>query len=220
MSDKYFRTPHLPYSPGGTNEDKRLKNDSHFQGESVVITEKMDGSNVCLTRDAVFARSHSAPPKHPSFDMLKAFHAATWFDRNVSYFGEWCYAKHSILYRDLPAHFLLFAVRLDDEKRWLSWAEVLQLAEYHDFSTVPILWEGKLRRNLEAMIEDLLLSHPQGKCGADPEMEGVVVRKSGGFMTNEVGHNIAKYVRKDHVQTDDHWKVLSIVKNKVRKTSV
>lgn len=215
MSEKYFRTPHLPYSPGGTNDDKKLRSDGHFRGAEIVITEKMDGSNVCMTKDAVFARSHNGPPQHPSFDPLKALHATIKqrFCENTAYFGEWCYARHSITYKALPSYFLLFAVRIEDENRWLSWNEVLDLAQYAGFSTVPVLWQGKLTRNLEAIVEDQLRLNPQGKCEAEPELEGIVVRSVVGWEAPSTEHHIAKWVRANHVQTDVHWKRQEIIRN-------
>lgn len=219
MSDKYFRTPHLPYSPGGTNDDKRLDSDSHLSGD-IVITEKMDGSNVCLTREHVFARSHGHAPRHASFDPLKALHAQAkgWMGPDASYFGEWCYAKHSVAYSELPSFFLLFGVRDDKTNTWLPWEEVLFLANYHDMATVPVLWSGKLTRNLEAMVEGFIRDHPTGKCLADPEMEGVVVRRANAFHQDDAKDHIAKWVRADHVQTDIHWKRQAIVKNRVKQS--
>lgn len=66
MSAKYPRTPHLPWSPGGTRDDKRLTVLDQLYGRTLVFTEKLDGSNLCLTADAVYARSHSGAPRHPS----------------------------------------------------------------------------------------------------------------------------------------------------------
>ena len=76
MSKKFPRIPHLPWSPGGTRDDRRLTEDylSNFIGNRIIITEKLDGSNLCMTKDKVFARSHSGSPSHPSFDMAKKMH--------------------------------------------------------------------------------------------------------------------------------------------------
>ena len=54
---KYSRTPHLPISPGGTDDDKRLKDYSNFIGNDIVITEKMDGENSNLYPNYFHARS-------------------------------------------------------------------------------------------------------------------------------------------------------------------
>jgi hypothetical protein len=76
MINKFPRIPHLSWSPGGTRDDRRLSDFSliNFIGNRIVITEKMDGSNLCITRDEIFARSHSGAPTHPSFDLAKKMH--------------------------------------------------------------------------------------------------------------------------------------------------
>ncbi len=75
MSAKYPRSFHLPWSPGGTSDDKRMADVSPLVGVELVITEKCDGSNLTYTRESVFSRSHAGPPAHPSFDLAKATHA-------------------------------------------------------------------------------------------------------------------------------------------------
>jgi hypothetical protein len=37
------------------------------------------------------------------------------------------------------------------------------------------------------------------------EMEGVVVRNAGAFPTDVFYQNVLKYVRANHIQTDEHW---------------
>ena len=101
-SPKYNRTYHLPWSPGGTSDDKIAKDLSIIFSNDIVITEKMDGSNTSLEIGGCFARTHSGPPNHPSFDPLKALHASIkhQIPEGVQLFGEWLYAKHSIHMND------------------------------------------------------------------------------------------------------------------------
>lgn len=40
---KYPRTFHLPFSLCISSDDKRLSDDEHFIGKTIVMTEKMDG---------------------------------------------------------------------------------------------------------------------------------------------------------------------------------
>jgi hypothetical protein len=47
-------------------------------------------------------------------------------------------------------------------------------------------------------------------------MEGYVVRCTRSFKSNEFEKNVAKFVRKDHVQTDEHWLEKPLIKNKLR----
>jgi hypothetical protein len=215
MSEKYPRTPHLPWSPGCARDDKQLLSVAPLLGRELVITEKMDGSNVCLEREHVFARSHAAAPRHPSFDALKAVHAAlrwqipdTW-----QVFGEWLWARHSLSYDRLPAFLLVFGIRdSTSESRWLAWDETTAWCNSQGLHTVPLLWRGAVSTEtaLRAQTEALTQSR---SCGE--EQEGVVVRLAESFPDTEFALSVAKWVRPSHVQTDDHWTELQIIPNRL-----
>lgn len=215
MSSKYPRTPHLPFSPGGTSDDRRIDSLDAFVNTNIVLTEKLDGSNVCLEREACFARSHASAPNHPSFDAFKAFHSSVKhsIDPGIQIFGEWCYAKHSISYLALPHHFLVFGVRDLHKGIWASWELTELWAEFLGTVTVPTLEVcliGDARR-----LEKLIVGHAAepSRCGG--LREGLVIRKAGEFKDEDFANSVAKWVRKDHVQTDDHWKSQEIVRNGV-----
>jgi hypothetical protein len=220
MSQKYPRTPHLPWSPGGTNDDRRLTDVEHLLVTEVVVTEKMDGSNVCLESNAVFARSHMAAPKHPSFDALKALHGGIKhkISTGTQVFGEWCYARHSIEYTALPNYLMIFGVRTNGQ--WASWDNVRRWSDSLGLPTVPVLfqtWAGAKTwfgntSSLRAYL-DFLAKQPSA-CGG--EREGLVVRLRREFSDDEFQTAVAKWVRKDHVQTDDHWSSQAIIRNRLR----
>lgn len=207
MSEKYPRTPHLPWSPGGTRDDRRCADVGSLVGVELVVTEKLDGSNVCLTSSAVYARSHGGAPSHPSFDALKALHAALrWsIPEGCSVFAEWCYAVHSIVYPDLPsgAELAVFGVRDDQSGHWLPWDDVERMAQTLGVRTAPVLWEGSVSTPKE--LEELVDRLAAGESRYGPEIEGVVVRSAAGFGSDEFTARVAKWVRADHVQTDEHW---------------
>jgi hypothetical protein len=108
-SPKYNRTYHVTWSAGATNDDKIADSVQSLINIPIVITEKMDGSNTSLERNGCFVRTHSGSPTHISFDGLKALHATIKFKipDNIQIFGEWCYAKHSIEYSELPGYFFV-----------------------------------------------------------------------------------------------------------------
>jgi hypothetical protein len=217
MSPKYPRLFHLPWSPGGTKDDRRLASVDSLLNQAVVLSEKMDGSNVCLEAQNVFARSHEGSPRHSSFDALKAIHSGIkhLIPEGVQVFGEWCYAKHSIAYDKLPSYLLVFGVRylpplsthpLVKEMAgndWLQWDEVQAWAAELGVSTVPELDHGRfatekqLRKHVEA-----LCALPSA-CGV--EREGVVVRLARSFSNEEFETALGKWVRAGHVKTDIHW---------------
>ncbi len=213
-STKYNGTPHLPWSPGGTSDDRRLVNVEHFVGETAVVTEKADGSNVCAEAISCFARSHASAPSHPSFDAFKAFHATvkSRISPGVQIFGEWLYAKHSIHYTALPSYFLVFGVRYVAEMTWASWDEVVMWAEELGVPTVPVLWRGQIKsaEQLRAVTEHFT-NFSVGSLGG--AREGVVTRIDRAYTDADFPRAIAKWVRADHVQTDEHWKNQMIVRN-------
>jgi RNA ligase len=194
VSAKYPRSFHLPWSPGGTSDDKRLRDVSALVGAEIVITEKCDGSNLTYTRSSVFSRSHSGPPGHPSFHIAKATHAriAHLLSDGVSVFCEYCYAVHSIAYEALPSYSLVFGVR---------------------DPTVPLLFRGVV--STEDELRSLTASLAREPSALGGPREGVVVRRAGQFSDSEFSRSLGKWVRKDHVQTDEHWMHQAIVPQKL-----
>jgi hypothetical protein len=217
VSAKYPRSFHLPWSPGGTNDDKRLADVSGLVGAELVITEKCDGSNLTYTRRHVFSRSHSGPPAHPSFDLAKATHGriAHLISDGISVFCEYCYAVHSITYEGLPDHSLVFGVRDDTVGLWWDWDMTAAQAADLGLPTVPVVFRGAVSsaEELRALTETLA-RQPSAFGG---QREGVVVRRAGQFPDADFGKSLGKWVRKDHVQTDEHWMHQSIVPQKLAR---
>ena len=215
-SAKYNRTLHLPFSLGATSDDKIASDVAPLLNKNIVITEKMDGSNTSLETDGCFARSHSGPPNHPSFDGLKALHAKVKSEipSNIQIFGEWCFAEHSIKYEELPGYFMLFNVRDTEKKIWESWSMVELWASVIDCPTVPVLWRGVLRSEKEMQNLSDSLMNQKSKCGGD--LEGFVIRNAEEFSDDSFSDNVMKMVRANHVTTDQHWKEKQIVRNKLK----
>ena len=202
MSAKYPRSFHLPWSPGGTRDDKRMASTEALCGVPIVITEKLDGSNMAMTRSAIYARSHSGPPTHPSFAWAKALHARVCgqIDDGLTIFGEYCYAVHSIAYDALPSYFFLFGVRDDAAGQWWDWDGVETQAAILSLPVTPVLFRGVVAE-LERLTRRLA-AEPSIYGG---EREGMVVRVERKFADEEFGRVLGKYVRAGHVQTDEHW---------------
>lgn len=216
-SPKYNRTLHVPWSPGGTSDDKIAKDTSSLLNRELIITEKVDGSNTSLEKDGCFARTHAGPPTHASFDGLKALHAKIKYllPENIQIFGEWCYALHSIAYDKLPGYFLMFGIREmhGNFPFWYSWGELEEWAKELQVPTVPVLWHGTVstEKELKELTEGL---------AAEPShlgtiREGVVIRVRDVIDDKDFSKSIMKWVRKDHVQTSDHWKTQDIIRNKL-----
>lgn len=215
-SPKYNRTFHMPWSPGATNDDKISKDLGSLIGNEIVITEKMDGSNTSLEYNGCFARTHSGPPTHVSFDALKAKHACIKqkIPEGVQLFGEWCFALHSIEYQELPGYFLMFNVRDIGKQKWASWDEVTMWAEEVEVPTVPVLFKGTIsyKEELQELVESFM--NQPSNCGG--LREGVVARIVQEFSDESFDKCVLKCVRSNHVQTTEHWKDLELIKNKLR----
>jgi hypothetical protein len=125
-------------------------------------------------------------------------------------FGENLYALHSIEYRALERHFFVFAIR--EGEQWLSWEEVCFYAAMVDLPTVPVLEgpSGEEQEAFEAAVEEMAASPSafeshDAYTGEPCTMEGIVTRNAAGFPVDAFRENIFKYVRANHVQTDEHW---------------
>jgi len=204
---KYPRTPHLPWSPGFTLDDVNLKNVEHLIDTDIIVTEKLDGENTTITLDYTHARSLDSRD-HPSRHWLKNM----WMQKRhelpkgLRIHGENLYAKHSIKYEELPSYFIVFAV--SEGANFKSWDETVEWCQLLDFKHAPVLYRGKFN---EKFIKDLYTG--KSKFGGD--QEGYVVRKAGGFPIADFGKNVAKFVRKGHVQTDQHWMTQKMEVNKL-----
>jgi hypothetical protein len=191
---KYPRTPHLPYSPGATSDD--IFSTANFEGKKIVITEKMDGENTSLYSNYYHARSIDSK-HHESQSWLKNYHfqIAYKIPQGWRLCGENLYAKHSIYYTGLKSYFLLFSIWEDE--LCLSWQDTVDFANELEVSLVPVLYQGEYS---DKLVKELLA------CLDLTKQEGIVVRLADTFTYSDFGNSVAKWVRKNHVTTDNHWK--------------
>ncbi|GGO31564.1 RNA ligase family protein [Deinococcus humi] len=205
MRIKYPSTPHLPWSPGLQNGDRRIGDLGGLIGQDVVVTEKLDGENTSLYRTDLHARSLDTRP-HPSRSWVKAERGR--FGHQIPggwrLCGENVYAVHSLRYEALDGYFYLFSV-WDDQNVSRPWDEVLDWAARLGVPTPRELYRGMWS---EAALRALPV---------DPErMEGYVVRVTGAIPYVEFPRLMAKYVRAGHVQTDGHWLTKPVEANGLR----
>lgn len=201
---KYNRTYHLPYSKGATSDDKISNDITNILGIDIVITEKLDGENTGMVNNGVYARSHATYTDSPWSKEVRQLHdikVRGHLDDDVYLFGENMEGIHSIEYSNLESYFYLFGVR--DNNVWLSWKSVEEYAYLLDLVTVPVLFKGKVES--EAELEDLVNNLVKEPSNLGGEREGVVVRNSSFFLNKDFKSNVFKWVRKDHVKTDEHW---------------
>ncbi|PTH80041.1 RNA ligase family protein [Aeromonas veronii] len=205
---KYPSTPHLPWSMSVTNDDKIIGSlDGLLSEPELIILEKMDGENTNLYSHCMHARSLTYS-HHESRTWMRRFHAsiAHRIPADKRLCGEGMFARHSIAYDNLESFFLLFSI-WNEQGFCLSWDETVELANEIGVKTVPVLyrgpWDDKLIRNLHKTM-DLTKS------------EGFVIRPTASFHIGDFSKKVAKFVRKGHVQTDEHWMKSAVIPNKLR----
>lgn len=153
-------------------------------------------------------------------------------------FGEWMYAKHSIHYgcdcpepcddvgpslqhvtdvTDNRAYFQVFGVYDTTLNLWLSWPEVEDIASTLGFPTTPVIYEEshidtptfetthEAREELVTMARDVI----------DNGGEGIVVRSKFPYHYGQFGHSVGKYVRENHINTDEHWSHRRTIVNQI-----
>lgn len=201
MRAAYPRTVHVPWSPGVASDDVRGGDLGGLRGREVVVTEKMDGENTTLYRDGLHARSLDSG-HHPSRAWVKALQGriGALIPDGTRVCGENMYARHSIAYEGLESWFYGFSVWDGD---WcLGWDETVQVLRGLGIPVPAVLWRGQFD---ERVLRGLKL---------DPSrQEGFVVRTVEGFVREEFGRRLAKWVRPHHVQTDTHWMHAALVEN-------
>jgi hypothetical protein len=209
MRHKYPRTPHMPFSPGTTKDDRVLRTLDAFVGREVVCSWKMDGENTTLYRHGFHARSVDSR-HHVSRDWLSRFHAqiAHEIPEGWRICGENLYARHSIAYEALPSYFMGFSV-WDARNVALSWVKTVEyLAELGitPVGEIPEL-SGVFTTATPAAIHRLVARMDTAK------NEGIVMRLSGEIAYDDFGASVAKWVRKEHVSTSRHWMHAEVVRN-------
>lgn len=207
---RYPRTFHLPWSPGVTSDDRILDTvDEAFGGAEIVVTEKLDGECTTMYTDYLHARSVDYAP-HPSRDRVRALHGHLGHDIPEGWriCGENVYAMHSIAYTDLPAYFLVFSI-WNTRNECLSWDETVLWAKLLGLHVVPVLYRGPWDVRAVRALDGVSVSQFGGA------REGYVVRRASSFHYRAFRQSVAKYVRKEHVQTDVHWKARAVVPNQL-----
>lgn len=194
---KYPRTFHLPWSLGRSDDDKILQSVDHFSGKRVIVTEKMDGENTTMLNDYVHARSLDSA-NHYTRNWVKQFHA-NYIAGNIPGMrlcGENLYAVHSVQYENLKSYFYGFSMWDNINNVCLSWEQTLEWFSLLGVESVPVLYDG---------IFDEQIIRSLWNESMKQQVEGYVVRSVESFHYNDFKNNVAKFVRRDHVQTDQHW---------------
>lgn len=195
---KYPRTYHLPWSKGLDDDDRMMSNVSGFEDEEISITEKMDGENTTMYSNYIHARSIDSR-NHISREWVKNFWSKICYEIPEGWriCGENMYAKHSILYDNLPSYFLGFSI-WNNKNECLSWDDTLEWFELLGIIPVKEIYRGmfnqqKIEEATKEITQNLNLH------------EGYVIRVTKQFPISKFRYSVGKYVRKGHIQTSKHW---------------
>ncbi|HET6531214.1 MAG TPA: RNA ligase family protein [Actinoplanes sp.] len=176
---EYPRTLHLPDSPGAPAD--RLQPDLSWLDGELVVTEKLDGTGLVFTRDAV----HGAAPAPAQALWAMTAHRIP-DDWRVC--GESMWVRRRVRYTDLPGVFIVFGI-WDETGTLLGWDDTVDWADRLELPVVPVLYRG-------ASISEARAAWAAQR---DPAAsEGFVVRSAGRIPAAEFGHRVLQWVRPDH----------------------
>lgn len=223
---EFFRFPNTPHllwlGQGLPRDDKILSNQeiATLLQDEVLIEEKLDGANLGISLDnqnelrAQNRGQYLPQPFSGQFSRLNS-----WLGQHgeilkqtltpeLILFGEWCAARHSLDYNQLPDWFLLFDVY--DRKAGKFWSVERRnaLAQALNFTTVPLLKRTRITRDqLIELLDDTQSRYRNGK------VEGIVIRSDSPLWCE----NRAKLVNREFVQAiEDHWRSRAIEWNLVK----
>ena len=202
---KYPRTPHLPWSPGASSDDVWCDLDA-FRGREVVVTEKMDGENTTLYREAIHARSLDSR-HHPSRSWVKALQHRIGHTIPPGWrvCGENMYARHALGYEGLASYLLAFSI-WDATNTALDWDQTIEWCALLGLEPVRTLWRGAFD---EAALRALPID--------TTTQEGFVLRLADRIPFEAFSRSVAKWVREGHVQEgEEHWMYQPVVPNTLR----
>ncbi len=214
MSD-FFRFPHTPHiawlGQGSPRDDKVLSplEAMDLLSGDVVVEEKLDGANIGFSIDPdgrlrlQNRGQYLESPYQGQFSRLNSW-LAVHQDRleaalypDLILFGEWCAARHSLNYSQLPDWFLGFDVCDRNQGRFWSTRLRDQVFAEIGITAVPQRFKGKADL---LMLERLLAK--ESSLFLEGPMEGLVIRKEDeDWLTDR-----AKIVRADFTQAiTEHW---------------
>lgn len=224
---KFFRFPHTPHLTWIGNHpprnDKILSPNERkiFLSREVVIEEKIDGANIgfSLAKEGTIQVQNRGnylfPPYTGQFSRLENWinlhgqELKKMLDENIIIFGEWCAARHSLSYSNLPDWLIFFDVYdRKSEHFWSSTRRDEFIKKSKTFSA-PIIAKGKFSEN--QLIEIMNCNLSQYRKGP---MEGLVIRQD----TTDWCESRAKLVRPDFTQAiEKHWSSRRIEWNSLSK---
>lgn len=219
---KFPSTPHLSVLGTGTVRDDKvlsIEQRDHFLKNKVSIEEKIDGANLGISfddagnlilqnRGSILTKPYSGQWK--KLEEWLQYRRETFFDHlqdKYILFGEWCFAKHSVGYDNLPDYFLGFDIFDKQNRQFLSIKKRNERFKDMDVFTVPLIGKG--------IFSFQQLSELMGKSFfSDEPSEGIYLRHD----EEKWLKDRAKLVRSEFIETvEEHWSRKKIIPNRLKK---
>lgn len=207
---KYPRSYHLKYSEKSTSDDKIMTDDNHFIDKNVVVSIKFDGENTSIYNDHSHARSLDSiidSEDRRWIENLRISKVEGKISNNMKICGENLFYKHTCKYDNLRSMFYVFSIW--DSNKCLSWEETKKYCDNLGLEYVDIIFEGKYDKNL------ILEKFNNYINENNIDVEGFVVRISDEFEYDNFKFSLNKFVRKNFIIPDNHWRHSLKVKNKL-----
>ena len=188
-----------------------------FLAHKIIVEEKVDGANLGISFDSkaeIVLQNRGSCIALPGVGQWK--HLEPWvalrkdvlfdvLEDKLVLFGEWCYAKHSVFYDNLPDWFLGFDIFDKLSQRFYSLKRRNDVLSALTISPVPIISIGKFT------LEEIVNMIGESRLGSS-EMEGVFLR----YDTGKWCDNRAKLVHPCFMEgIEEHWGKRTFTPNKI-----
>ncbi len=224
IAPDYQRIPHLSKSISQmTHDDIEVEGSIAFPLECWV-QEKVDGANmgvswtsgpVLRNRNNILKKGYidtDTPAKlqfRPAWNWIHdnrkdIIRIQDKYISNVTIYGEWLYAKHSIFYDKLPDLFIAYDIYVCEENRFLSPIEFEKVMSTTNISYV------KSKKMIFKSMSDVVTESERASIYRNGMSEGIVLKTENGLFLDET----YKVVNKFFERSDNFNKEL--VKNKIK----
>ena len=189
--------------------DISIKNNHNFFASGILVH-----NCTTMAKGYIHARSISdgalTPKQAWSREWVKNLWGKVKHDipNDIRIIGENLFALHSIYYKNLDSYFFVFGITQNSS--FLSWDDVVEWCGLLNLQHVPIIYEG-------IWDEEQIKSLWPINSDWSEEAEGYVMRVRDAFKIDDFSTSVSKFVRKNHIQTDETWFKGEFVANKLKK---
>lgn len=224
---KFARTFHLPLEPNASRDDliAPISSLEILKDPTLVVEEKVDGANLGITihrgQPVIRNRNHILNKGYGRKDTpAKKQYAPVWnwFYTNTykflalekllgfmpSVYGEWLYARHTIVYDRLSDYFVAYDIYDPDMHVWLSPDRYRDALTEAGFAVVPKLAWGPVTAD-----ELIVLRDERSEFSSTSQREGLYLKTA---KPRDICGERLKMVRNAFI-TDDHWNNKPLITN-------